>query len=89
LRKSNPISKEDFDSWKINPITLALIAHMSTVKSQIHERWAGFLSGEVPLDPNAMQLYQIEFTAKLAFIEDMLSLELSDIQEDNDAAPAT
>ncbi len=86
MKKPKPISDEDFASWKDNVITQAVFAHFGEVRKIAHDRWAGLLSGEVPSDPRPMQLLQVELKAKLEFIEDMLSLELSDIQEEDNAA---
>ena len=77
-----PISAEDFSAWKDNTITLAVFAHLSQTRGLIAERWLALLNGEVAADPKAMQLIQVELKAKLEFIEDLTTIELSDIQEE-------
>ena len=58
--------------------------------AEIGERWVELLHGEVPSDPRPMQIIQVELKAKLEFIEDFISLELSDIQEEaENAQPVT
>ena len=84
MAKKKPISEEDFSSWKDNRITQAVFAHLNEVKGQISERWIGLLNEEIAADPRLMQLVQVELKGKLEFIADMIGLELSDIQEEED-----
>src|SRR3990167_8025624 len=85
MAKKKLISEEDFSSWKDNTITQAVFAHLNDVKGQISERWIGLLNEEIAADPRLMQLVQVELKGKLEFIADMIGLELSDIQEEEDA----
>ncbi len=82
MAKPKPISEEDFSSWKDNTITQAVFAHLKETRGLIAERWLALLNGEVAADPKAMQLIQVELKAKLEFIEDLTTIELSDIQEE-------
>jgi|GEM_PF-6358063 len=77
-----PISAEDFSAWKDNAITLAVFAHLQDARGLIAERWLALLNGEVASDPKITQLIQVELKAKLEFIEDLTTIELSDIQEE-------
>lgn len=79
-----PISADDFQAWKDNVITQAVFAHFKEVEALAHAQWISLLQGEVPADPRPMQLTQVELKAKLEFIQDALSIELSDIQEEAD-----
>lgn len=82
MKKKQPkITEEDFSSWRDNAITEAVFAHLKAMEAEAEKRWLGYLRGETPLDPAALQILQAEIKAKLEFIEDILTLELEDIQE--------
>lgn len=83
--KPHKITAEDFDAWKENAITRAVLAHLQEVADAARNRWLGYLEGEVPADPRFMQMLHVELKAKLEFIAQMQELELSDIQEEDDA----
>jgi hypothetical protein len=83
-----PISLEDFASWRDNTITQQVFAHLKDMQGVIETRWIELLHAEVPADPRPMQLTQVELKAKLEFIADMLTIELSDIQEEAEAENA-
>lgn len=76
------ITLEDFSAWKDNVITQAVMAHLAETRGVIAGRWLALLNGEIPADPRPMQLIQVELKAKLEFIEDLIAIELSDIQEE-------
>lgn len=85
-------TEEDFDAWLENPITRAVFAHFMEVKEHGEKLWLDKLRAEIQPDPNIIHVERIELRAQVAFIEDMLSLKLGDIQEDeqqsNEVAPA-
>src|SRR3990167_5275754 len=79
--KQAKITEEDFSAWRDNTITQAVFAHLKQMAGLAEKAWVGHLRAETPLDATALQLLQVEFKAKLEFIEDMLGIELGDIQE--------
>jgi len=88
MSKPKPISEEDFAAWRDNTITQCVFAHLTDMQKVIESRWVELLHGEIPADPRPMQLMQAELKAKLEFITDMLTIELSDIQEETEAENA-
>ena len=76
------ISDEDFDAWLHNPITERVSLHLKAVMNQGERGWLAKLRSEIDPDPRKLHVEQIELKAKLEFIEDMLTLKLEDIQDD-------
>ena len=83
--KSPKITEEDFSAWRDNAITQAVFSHLQENAKAVEVAWGRQLKAETPLDPTSLQLRQVEFKSKLEFIEDMLAIELSDIQEQDEA----
>lgn len=76
------ISEEDFDAWRENAITRAVFAHLKEMQIACETAWVNQLRAEVAADPRVIQLLQVELNSKSTIIEDMLTIELGDIQED-------
>ena len=82
MAKAKTISAEDFDSWKTNTITQAVLAHFGTVRARAHAMWVAELAAQAPSDPIFLAYLKIELKAKLEFIADIEALSLEDIQDD-------
>ena len=82
MAKAKKISEEDFDSWKTNVITQAVIAHLGETRTRAHEMWVSELMAQTPADPIYLAYLKVELKAKLEFLEDIENLSLRDIQED-------
>ena len=78
---NKPISAEDFQSWKDNVITQAVFKHFADTGLHIQNVWVTYLR-DVDVNERVLQLRQVELKAKIEEIEAMLSVELSDIQEE-------
>ena len=82
-KSPHAITAEDFDSWKTNTITEAVIAHLGRIRERAHEMWVAELAAQAPSDPIFLAYLKIELKAKLEFIDDIEALSLEDIQEDD------
>jgi hypothetical protein len=86
-KPSTRITEEDFDAWKHNPITEAMLAHLRRARERARQFWIDQLQQTdgreaIPADPVYLAYLRIELRSKLEFIADIEALSLEDIQED-------
>lgn len=83
MSKRPEITAEDFESWLGNPVTEAVMARMKEMEAAVHAYWGRRLTTDTADEPLMLTLLQVELRAKLEIIEDLLSLTVKDIEEEN------
>lgn len=74
------ISKDDFAAWKENPITRTVLAWAKNHASDAKKEWDARAWGQGTADPVLLA----ELRARAQVADDFASVELSDIQEEED-----
>lgn len=76
------IAPEDFDAWRDGIITQAVFRHFQQVAKEAEETWMAALKADTTPDLDRLLLVRAELKGKLAFIQEMLNLEVWDITEE-------
>ena len=83
MSKRPAITAEDLETWLGNPVTEAVMARMKEVEAAARAFWVRRLTSDTADEPLALAFLQVELRAKLEIIEDLLSLTVEDIEEEN------
>lgn len=83
MARKPKITAEDFDSWRGNAITQAVMGRFGDMVEAINSFWAAQLNAATPSDPLLLAFLQVELRAKRELIEDLRNIQLGDIEEEN------
>lgn len=78
------IDQEDFELWRDNQITLAVVKRLDAVADECRERWAAMLTTP-SADARALELLRAELAAKIEFVTEFRGLSLEDIQNEQES----
>lgn len=78
------IDQEDFELWRDNPITLAVVKRLDAVASECQARWSAMLTTP-SADARALELLRAELAAKIEFVTEFRGLSLEDIQDEQES----
>lgn len=85
MAKKPKITAEDFESWRGNAITQAVMGRFSELLDDINNVWVAQLNAATPSDPLLLAFLQVELRAKREIIEDLKNIQLDDIAEEENA----
>jgi hypothetical protein len=83
MAKKPKITAEDFESWRGNAVTQAVMNSLAAELDRYNNFWLSQLM--VATDPQLLAYQQIEFRAKREVVEDLLNIQLEAITEEENA----
>jgi hypothetical protein len=83
MAKKPKITAEDFESWRGNAVTQAVMGQLGNMIKSIDGYWLAQLSSATPSEPIVLTFLQVELRAKREIIEDVLNIQLEVLEEEN------
>lgn len=84
MAKKPKITAEDFEAWRGNVITQAVMGRFAAELDRINEFWVAQLAAAT--DPQLLAYQQVELRAKREVIEDLMKVDIDHITEEENAA---
>ena len=85
MAKKPKITAEDFESWRGNAITQAVMERLGEHAEEAKASWVAQLSSTIHTEPLLLAFLQVELKTRLEVIEDIQAIQIGDIAEEENA----
>lgn len=76
------ITEDEFEIWKIHPVTVAMIERAKSLVSHSERQWISLLDATGGIDQQKLIITYLDLRARRQALESFIELKLEEIQTD-------